>query len=80
MWASSQGDSVSEPSEHEAYKLAHQEGLRAIAQQQSVLDGLRGRAGTLLAVASLATSFLGGLALQGAGRPGTPGWRSGSFS
>jgi hypothetical protein len=56
---------VNESLEHEGYKLAHQEGLRALAQQQSVLDGLRSRAGTLLAATALATSFLGGLALQG---------------
>jgi hypothetical protein len=56
---------VSEQPEHEGYDLAYREGLRAITQQQSVLDGLRSRAGTLLAVASLVTSFLGGLALQG---------------
>jgi hypothetical protein len=56
---------MSEQPNHEGYELAHQEGLRAITQQQAVLDGLRSRAGTLLAVASLVTSFLGGLALQG---------------
>jgi hypothetical protein len=56
---------VSEQPEHEGYKLAHDEGLRAITQQQAVLDELRRRAGGLLAVASLVTSFLGGLALQG---------------
>jgi hypothetical protein len=55
---------MSEQPDHEGYGLAYQEGLRAITQQQAVLDGLRGRAGTLLAVASLVTSFLGGLALQ----------------
>ncbi len=64
---------MSEQPNHEGYKLAHQEGLRAIAQQQSVLDGLRSRAGTLLAVASLVTSFLGGLALQGR-RPSGFAW------
>jgi hypothetical protein len=64
---------VSEPLEDEGYRLAHEEGLRAITQQQAVLDGLRGRAGTLLAVAALATSFLGGLALQGR-RPSGYAW------
>ena len=56
---------MSEQPDPEGYRLAHQEGLRAITQQQAVLDELRNRAGTLLAVASLTTAFLGGLALQG---------------
>jgi hypothetical protein len=53
------------------YQLAYEEAQRALTNQAGALDGLRGRAGTLLAVASLATSFLGGLVFQG----GTPkGW------
>lgn len=45
-------------------EVAYNEALRSITQQQGVLDGLRSRAGTLFASASIATSFLGGLALQ----------------
>lgn len=62
-----------EQPEHPGYELAFQEGLRAIAQQQAVLDGLQGRAGTLAAVASIVTSFLGGLALEDGGLTGL-GW------
>jgi hypothetical protein len=43
--------------------LAYDEAIRAIGEQAGVLDGLRSRAGTLLAAASLVTSFLGGQAL-----------------
>jgi hypothetical protein len=46
------------------YQLAYDEAKRALTNQSSALDALRGRAGTLLAVASLATAFLGGLVFQ----------------
>jgi hypothetical protein len=62
---------MSEQPGHDGYELAYQEGLRAISQQQAVLESLRGRAGTLLAVASIVTSFLGGFAL---GNDGPAGW------
>jgi hypothetical protein len=44
--------------------VAFEEAGRAITQQQQVLDGLRTRAGTLLSMASVSTSFLGGLTLD----------------
>ncbi len=44
-------------------KLAYDEAVRTITAQAGVLDNLRSRAGTLIAVASLVTSFLGGQAL-----------------
>lgn len=43
--------------------LAFDEGKRAIGQQREDLDRLRGRAVTLVSVASLAASVLGGLGL-----------------
>jgi hypothetical protein len=46
------------------YELAYEEAKRALSNQASALDALRARAGTLLAVAALATSFLGGLVFQ----------------
>jgi hypothetical protein len=64
---------MSEQPDHPGYELAYQEGLRAITQQQAVLEGLRSRAATLLAVASLVSSFLGSVAVQG-GRPGGWSW------
>lgn len=44
-------------------QLAYEEAKRAIDRQSNALDGLRARAGILLAAISLATSFFGGLAL-----------------
>jgi hypothetical protein len=64
---------MSEQPDHPGYEVAYQEGLRAITQQQAVLEGLRGRAGTLLAVASIVTSFLAPLVLRD-GRPIGLGW------
>jgi hypothetical protein len=53
------------------YELAYEEGKRALTDQASALDALRGRAGTLLVAANLATAFLGGLVF----RDGMPnGW------
>jgi hypothetical protein len=53
------------------YQLAYDEAKRALTDQASALEALRGRAGTLLAVASLATAFLRGLVFEN----GTPkGW------
>jgi hypothetical protein len=44
-------------------QLAYSEAVRAVDDQAKVLDNLRGRAGTLIAAASLVTSFLGGQVL-----------------
>jgi hypothetical protein len=46
------------------YALAYEEALRGVVQQQAVLTDVRGRAATMLGVASISTSFLGGLALR----------------
>jgi hypothetical protein len=43
----------------EAYKLAFSEGVRALSEQQAVIDGFRTRSGLLLSGAAIATSFLG---------------------
>jgi uncharacterized membrane protein YfcA len=64
---------LSEQPDPRGYELAYQEALRAITQQQGVLESLRGRAGALLAVASIVTSFLGGFALGDKGPAGL-GW------
>jgi hypothetical protein len=47
-----------------AYELAYEEGVRALSQQQAVVDNFRTRAGILLSAAAIATSFLGGQALR----------------
>jgi len=44
--------------------MIHEEALRGIARQQSVIDNLRTRSGTLFAAASLVSAFLGAQALQ----------------
>jgi hypothetical protein len=54
----------------EAYELAYAEAVRALSQQQIVIDNLRTRAGVLLSGAAIATSFLGQAAL----RRGTTVW------
>jgi hypothetical protein len=46
-------------------ELVYQEALRGISEQQAVLESLRSRTGTLLAAASISTSFLGGIAIEG---------------
>lgn len=47
-----------------AYQLAYEEGVRALSEQQAVIDNLRTRAGLLISGAAIATSFLGGAALD----------------
>jgi hypothetical protein len=46
-----------------AYKLAYEEAVRALSQQETALDNFRTRAGIVLSAAAIATSFLGGEAL-----------------
>ena len=45
-------------------ELAYQLALRALNQQESVLEELRSRTGTLLTATALVTSFLGARALD----------------
>jgi hypothetical protein len=45
-------------------RVVCEESTRTLRQQYELLDGLRGRAGTLLAAASLATAFLSAQALS----------------
>jgi hypothetical protein len=44
----------------------YDEALRALSMQKASFDGLRARVGFLLSAATIATSFLGGLALKDA--------------
>jgi hypothetical protein len=48
----------------EVYKLAYEEAVRALTEQQTTLQSLRTNAGILLSAAAIATSFLGGTALR----------------
>src|SRR5712691_11147208 len=50
--------------DNEIAQLAYDASVRAIQDQAGVLDGLRTRAGTVLAAAALVSSFLGGQALR----------------
>jgi hypothetical protein len=48
----------------EAERIVYEESVRTLSQQREVLDGLRARAGTLVAAASVATAFLSTQALD----------------
>jgi hypothetical protein len=47
------------------YKIAYDEAVRALSEQQAAIESVRGRAGLLLSAAAVTTSFLGAQALQG---------------
>jgi hypothetical protein len=49
------------------YKLAYEEAVRALSQQQGIIDSFRTRAGLLLSTAAITTSFLGAQALDNGG-------------
>lgn len=49
------------------YKVAYDEAVRALSEQQAVIDSFRSRAGLLLSAAAITTSFLGAQALHGGG-------------
>jgi len=51
--------------------LAYELSLRTLGQQEASLNDLRARTGTLIAAASIVTSFLGGAAFA---RAGLDGW------
>ena len=53
-----------EDERRDAYKLAFDEAVRGLAHQQSRLDDFRARGGILLSAAAIATSLLGGRALE----------------
>lgn len=46
------------------YKVAYDEAVRALSEQQAAIESVRTRAGLLLSVAAVTTSFLGAQALQ----------------
>jgi hypothetical protein len=46
------------------YKVAYDEAVRALSEQQDVIDSFRNRAGLLLSAAAVTTSFLGAQALH----------------
>lgn len=48
------------------YKVAYDEAVRALSEQQAVVDSLRSRAGVVFSAAAITTSFLGARALHGA--------------
>jgi hypothetical protein len=54
------------PGDKEAYEVAYNEAVRSLGYQRTSLDALRTRVGYLLSAATIATSFLGGLALRDA--------------
>lgn len=54
------------------YKVAYEEAVRALSEQQAVIDSFRNRAGMLFSAAAIATSFLGGQALHGGNAASSP--------
>lgn len=59
-----EGDSSRERANKDAlYKVAYDEAARALSEQLTAIDNLRGRAGFLLSAAAIATSVLSGQAL-----------------
>ena len=60
--------------EDRPYELVLDQVLRGLALQQATLDNLRARAGTLVATASLVSSFLGATALADKARPPSAVW------
>lgn len=56
-----------------SYRIAYEEAVRALSQQQSMIDSLRTRAGLLLSAAAITTSFLGAQALND-GSPNVATW------
>lgn len=55
------------------YRIAYDEAVRALSQQQSTIESLRTRAGLLLSAAAITTSFLGAQALNDGG-PNVATW------
>lgn len=55
------------------YKVAYDEAVRALAEQQAIAESLRNRAGLLLSAAAVTTSFLGAKALE-VGAPSLKAW------
>lgn len=53
------------------YNVAYEEAVRALSEQQGVIDSFRTRAGALLSAAAITTSFLGAQALGSEGLNGT---------
>ena len=49
------------------YKVAYDEAVRALSEQQAAIESVRARAGLLLSAAAVTTSFLGAQALRGGG-------------
>jgi hypothetical protein len=62
-----------DPGKDILYKVAYEEAVRALSEQQAVIDSFRNRAGLLLSAAAVTTSFLGAQAL-GSGDPSLFSW------
>jgi len=53
------------------YRVAYDEAVRALSEQQNVIDSFRTRSGLVLSAAAITTSFLGAQALDGGNSPWT---------
>lgn len=61
------------PNHEDSYRLAYDESIRALDQQETAVDGFRSRAGILISAAAITTSFLGAKVLEG-GQPDLTSW------
>jgi hypothetical protein len=59
-----EGSAVADADKELPYRIAYDEAVRALSQQQESIDSLRTRAGLLLSAAAITTSFLGAQALK----------------
>jgi hypothetical protein len=64
---------VADADKDSRYRIAYDEAVRALSQQQSTIESLRTRAGLLLSAAAITTSFLGAQALNDGG-PSVATW------
>lgn len=64
---------MSSRDQDEPYRVAYDEAVRALGQQETAADGFKTRAGMLISAAAITTSFLGANALD-AGRFDIPSW------
>ncbi len=57
-----------------SFRLAYDEAVRALGAQAQTLNGIRQRAGTVLATTMVVTAFFGGQAVASGAEPSSAGW------
>jgi hypothetical protein len=69
---------VAEADKDILYRVAYDEAVRALSEQQTKIDSFRSRAGLLLSTTAITTSFLGARSFDGGSLTATA-WASGSL-